>query len=169
MKESVYERLVPNSDHRITHLVWRVTPFCESGVVCCKIKFERNHEVIRLHMVADFAEYFQKLALVREQFVAVRDHLDLGMPYRWTGRLSTSENSNAWGTFYVRKSGRGFNVAVTLADCTRSINWIEAPASRARTLVNKSIEVIDKHLSNINTLYDEVSDLIEQLHCEPVC
>lgn len=148
----IYHRLMPNSDQCITHMVWRDTPFSDSGVVACKIKFSRSNSRIRLHMVEGFPEYFQKLALLRTQFEEVRVHLDKGLLYRWKGELSTSDKSSAWGVFFIRKSGSGRHVSITLADCTQTIAWIDCKAFTARRLVERSIQIIDEHIKNLNEL-----------------
>lgn len=169
MKETQYRRLLPNGDHRITHLAWRETPFCDSGVVSCKIKFERTQKAVRLHMVEDFSEYFEKLALLREQFVTTLEAVEAKLRYRWQAQLSKSDLSNAWANFTVRQSGRGFHVAVTLADCSSSMCWIDCPASKAKPILEKTIEELDQHIGNVNAIYRETKELIDHYRVEHVC
>lgn len=169
MKDTQYHRLLPNGDHCITHLAWRETPFCDSGVVSCKIKFERTQKAVRLHMIEDFSEYFQKLALLREQFVATLEAVEFKERYRWQAQLSKSDLSTAWANFTVRNSGRGFHVAVTLADCSSSMCWLDCPASKAKPILERTIAVLDKHIATVNAIYRDVADLIEHYNTEPVC
>lgn len=169
MKDTQYQRLLPNGDHRITHLAWRESPFCDSGVVSCKIKFERTQKAVRFHMVEDFPEYFQKLALLREQFVATLEAVEFKERYRWQAQLSKSELSTAWANFTVRPAGRGFHVAITLADCSSSMCWLDCVASKAKPVLERTIAVLDKHIDAVNTIYRDVAELIGEYKTEPVC
>lgn len=169
MKDTQYRRLLPNSDHRITHLAWRDTPFCDSGIVSCKVKFERTQNAVRLHMVADFPEYLAKITLLRDRFVRTLEAVEFKLLSRWQGGISMSEQSTAFANFTVRKSGRGYHVAVTIADCSRSMCWIDLPASKAKPIIEKTIEELDRHIGNVNTIYRETKELIDHYRVEHVC